>query len=95
MRSLMFAFGAAFTLVGVVSSGCGSTENCAKTPSHPEAQAPLGNLRFYGSDAMNNELPLPVVPESGTLEVTGEEVLIQYRQGDVDYRVVYRVAGAR
>jgi len=91
MRSLMLAFGAAFTLVGLVSSGCGSTENCGKTPNQPEAQAPLGNLRFDGYDFM----PLPVVPESGTLEVTGDEVLIQYRQGDLDYRVVYRVAGAR
>jgi hypothetical protein len=38
---------------------------------------------------------LPVVPENGIFEVTGDQVVIKYRQGDLDYRVEYQVAGPR
>ena len=96
MKSLLFAFSAAFALVGsiaAITTGCGSGENCAPTPSRPEAQAPLPNLSVHREDQQGQPVTLPVVPENGSLEVTGDQVLIRYRQDDLDYRVEYRVSG--
>ena len=99
MKSLILAFSAAFTLVGTIailtSSGCSSGENCGQGPDRPDPQAALSNLRVSSVDAMGNPVSLPVVPENGSLEVTGDQVLIRYRQGDLDYLVEYRVAGPR
>jgi hypothetical protein len=99
MKSLLLAFSAAFTFVGTIavitSSGCSSGENCGQGPERPKPQAVLLSLEVSSSDAMGKPLSLPVVPENGSLEVTGDQVLIRYRQGDLDYLVEYRVAGPR
>jgi hypothetical protein len=99
MKSLLLAFSGAFTLVGTIalitSSGCSFGENCGQGPDRPAPQAALSNLEVSSVDGLGNPVILPVVPENGSLEVTGDQVLIRYRQGDLDYLVEYRVAGPR
>ena len=99
MKSLILAFSAAFTLVGtlavITSSGCSFGEQCGQGPDRPDPQAALGGLEVSSVDALGKPVILPVVPENGSLEVTGDQVLIRYRQGDLDYLVEYRVTGHR
>ena len=99
MKSLILAFSVAFTLVGTIavitSSGCSPGEQCGGGPDRPNPQAALSNLKVSSVDAMGNPVILPVVPKNGSLEVTGDQVLIRYRQDDLDYVVEYRVAGPR
>lgn len=89
-------FGAA--LVGsAVSCGC----DCPDTPARPRATPPLTiemidspELSLLGgvdSTLPDGGIRRAIMPSSGTLEVTGEEVILVYQQDDVEHRVVYSV----
>lgn len=99
IREAAALFVAAFTLCGLVAgaaSGCaGGDCNCPPIPEHPEAQPPLGNLGVMAFDEIGNEAAVPVSPENGTLEVTGDRVVIAYDQDGVEHRVVYDVVAPR
>jgi hypothetical protein len=91
---LLAAFGVS-SGVAIVIQGCDSQCNCTRTPALPEAQAPLPGLEIQSYDRQGNVDQLPVNPENGTIEVTGNTVVISYQQAGVAHRVVYDVVGPR
>jgi hypothetical protein len=94
----LLAFGVAFTAsaaLAMLSSGCAFGDDC-DCPSYsprPRAQAPLEDLGVASYDERGNLAETPVKPEGGTIEVTGDAVLIVYQQGGVEHRVRYAVTG--
>jgi hypothetical protein len=96
MTSELFAFAASFLLVGFASTtvpGCVRNDNCAATPDRPTPVGPVGNLKVIGYDNTFIEVPLDIAPENATLEITGDSVVILYRQDTLNYRVEYQVVG--
>jgi hypothetical protein len=94
----LFAFAAVFALSAALVAalnGCDTECKCAPTPPRPEAQEPLPGLEIRSYDSSGNYAQLPVSPEDGTIEVTGDTVVIVYRQAGVQHRVVYDVTGPR
>ncbi len=77
------------SLTGCVGDDC----NCPPTPARPEAQAPLADLMVASYDAEGNSAESPIVPEGGTLEVTGDGVIITYQQDSLTFRAEYDVVG--
>jgi hypothetical protein len=97
IRSLLVLV-AAFAVssgLGILIHGCDLQCNCTPTPALPEAQAPLPGLEIQSYDRQGNNAQLPVNPENGTIEVTGNTVVISYQQAGVTHRVVYDVVGPR
>jgi hypothetical protein len=97
MTRELFAFAASFLLVGLASTimpGCVRGDDCPDIPDHPTPVAPIGNLKVIGYDDTLIQTPLPITPQSGSVEVTGEKVVILYTQDTIDYRVEYAVTGA-
>ncbi len=98
LRSELLAFGATFILsflVALATPGCGSEDpdcGCRATPERPEPQGPLSGLDVVGFDAHGEYADLVVAPAEGTIEVTGDTVVIRYRQEAVEHTVVYDVA---
>lgn len=82
---------AAFTLAG---SGCDPCD-CPDTPPRPEANGPYTWLSViaYGPDGELTEYP--VQPEEGSLEITGEKLIVSYEQADTQHVVTYRIVGPR
>ena len=97
MKRAAMVFAAAFALsaaLGVGLTACWIDEcKCPSTPPRPTAQAPLSRLEVASFDSRGGFGPLTVKPENGTLEVTGDTVVIQYQQAGVQHRVVYEVVG--
>lgn len=94
----LLVFGGAFIVsvtLAVLGSGCVYSDdcNCPKTPPRPQAQAPLPDLEVASYDDLGALVETPVKPESGTIEVTGNSVLIVYEQDGVEHRVSYAVTG--
>jgi hypothetical protein len=98
MRSLLvlictFALSAG---LGLAIHGCDHQDcSCPPTPPHPQPQAPLPKLEITSYDSAGNGAAIPVKPEDGTIEVTGDQVVLSYRQSGVTHRVVYDVTGPR
>jgi hypothetical protein len=99
MKREALAFGTAFgvsVLIGFVASGCASnTCECPPRRLRPEPQSALPDLHVLNADESGNFAVSPVRPEGGTLEVTGDSVIIQYAQDGVAHRVVYEVVSPR
>ena len=96
MTSEIFAFAASFVLVGLATAvlpGCVQDDDCATTPDRPAPLGPIGNLKLIGYDDSFIVVPLDIAPENATLEITGESVVILYRQDTLNYRVEYQVIG--
>lgn len=94
MRSEVVAFAASFVIVGLVSAtvpGCIRGDGCSATPDRPPPSGPLGNMKVVGYDDTLIQAPLSLSPQNGTVQITGEAVVIQYTQDAVSYRVEYRV----
>ena len=96
MTRLIAAFLLAFAgsaAVGALSSGCGGPMcDCSPTPQSPAPQSPLPVRSFFsvndaGKDFSSSD------PESGTVEVTGNTVVIRYDTSGVHHEVVYDVVG--
>ncbi len=75
--------------------GCGALCPCPETPEYPEPQGPLSGLVVTSHDQYGKELPPPVEPEGGSIEVTGREVIVRYTQGSVAHQLVYAITGPR
>ena len=95
MLALVATFAASAGLVVAINSCDYGDCNCLSTPARPQAQAPLPGLQLSSYDSAGNAAPLPVAPEDGTIEVTGNSVEISYRQAGVTHNVVYDVVGPR
>lgn len=92
---LLAAFGLSSGLA-ILIQGCDfSNCNCTPTPALPQAQAPLPGLEISSYDSSGNAVVIPVQPENGTIEVTGNSVAISYQQAGVTHRVIYDVVGTR
>jgi hypothetical protein len=98
MRRNPLSFAAAFGLAAALSASlttCWSVGDCTclPTPARPERQGPLAGLELASYDDKGQSVEIPVKPESGTLEVTGDTVVISYLQSGTQHRVVYEVTG--
>ncbi len=96
MTSEFLAFAASFAIVGLATAmvpGCVRDDGCTTTPDRPAPVGPVGNLKLIGYDDTFIEVPLDIAPENATLEITGESVVILYRQDTLNYRVEYQVVG--
>jgi len=93
--AFMFAAGfVASALSGWLGAGCfGGDCECPRTPERPAAQGPLRSLDVQSFDQTGNDAELEVKPESGTLEVTGDAVVIRYLQAGADHEIRYAVTG--
>jgi hypothetical protein len=95
VRRVIAALAGAFAVsaaLGAVMTACFHDDcTCPPIPPRPAAQGPLPGLEVAGYDSRGERAELPVKPESGTLEVTGDTVVIVYRQAGVEHRVVYQV----
>ncbi|HVJ18058.1 MAG TPA: hypothetical protein VM686_21710 [Polyangiaceae bacterium] len=93
------AFAAAFGMSLALGSltGCAGEDDCTclPVPARPEVQSPLTDLTVASYDSVGNSAESPIIPEAGTLEVTGESVVITYQQASVTFRVEYDVVGPR
>ena len=95
MTRLIAAFLLAFAgsaVVGALSSGCGPMCECSPTPQSPAPQSPLPVRSFFSVNDAGKDLSSSD-PESGTVEVTGNTVVIRYDTGGVHHEVVYDVVG--
>lgn len=90
----LLAFAAAFGVSLALSvSGCLQDDaGCPDTPPNPETQAPISGLAVAFYDAVGNSAESPIHPESGSIEVTGSEVVITYIEAGVTHQVRYAVA---
>jgi hypothetical protein len=79
-----FATSLGVTLVGCSTPDCG----CTEAPVRPEPQAPLSNIMLVFED--ENAQPRVVRP-TGSIEVTGAQVLINYEDGDATVSARYDV----
>ena len=99
MKRNLTAFAAAFALaaaLGAALTGCWSDDcNCGQIPPRPEVQLPLTGLNVSSYDSRGEIADTPVKPESGTLEVTGNTVVIRYQQAGAQHQVTYQVTGPR
>lgn len=86
---LVATFGAC-ALGGSLWNGCVDDCRCPETTRLPEATDVLPALRVRGRDQPEDP-PVAVVPTPGSLQITGETVVVTYRQGGVDHRVVYDI----
>ena len=92
--ALVFAAAFASSLAVGSLAGCvGSDCDCPATPPRPQAQAPLADLTVASYDAQGNFAEPPIAPVAGTLEVTGDTVVIHYQQDSVTFRAVYEIVG--
>jgi hypothetical protein len=94
MRSEIVAFAASFVIVGLASAsmpGCIRDDGCSATPDRPPPSGPIGNMKVIGYDDTLIQAPLSLSPQNGTVQITGETVVIQYTQDAVNYRVEYKV----
>lgn len=98
MRMLAGTFFGSAVLGGFWNGCC----NCPDFPQRPPALPTLTTLYISPaslfsappSDGGVSSSPYGYFePMPGSLEVTGENVIISYRDRDVDHRVVYRVSG--
>jgi len=66
--------------------------DCDRTPDRPAPQVELSIQHAYG---FTNEVldELPFDPVGGTLEITGDQVIIRYEHEDQSRAVVYEVLG--
>lgn len=90
----VLAFGAAFLVsLALSAGGCGHDDGgCPDTPPTPEAQAPLAGLEVAFYDAVGNLTESPIHPESGSIEVSGPEVVISYAEAGVTHEVRYAIS---
>jgi hypothetical protein len=94
MKSALLVFAGAFALslgFGASSSGCVMSPECEcpEIPARPEPQGPLADLRVTSYDEQGGAGETDVDPESGTMEVSVDGVVIVYQQASVEHRVVY------
>jgi len=75
---LMVATFVTCALGGILWNGCDPCE-CPGIP------------RLHGRYLADSGPPLAVMPESGSLQVTGDTVVVEYQQAGVSHRVVYDV----
>ena len=80
---------------GQLAAGCGDSCNCDTTPPRPQAQPPLTRLEVASYDSRGEIAELPFTPQGGTLEVTGDTVVISYQHAGADHRILYQVVGPR
>ena len=89
MKRYLFTFASSVAIgAGLVSplTACNLSGDCdcRPTPSLPEAQAPLPVKQASSYDARGNELELPIDLSAGTVEVTGDHVVIRYTEGEAE-----------
>jgi hypothetical protein len=98
MRRELIALAGAFVVSASLASlatGCFDDCTCDPTPARPEVQAALSGLEVASYDRQGGAAELLVEPANGTLEVTGDTVVIRYQQGDAQHEVVYDILGTR
>ena len=98
MRQYILAFVTSLALgatAGGASTGCALSGDCdcGETPPLPEAQEPLPISQAFSYDEQVNEAPVPVDLSAGTVEVTGEQVIVRYTDGATEHAVTYDVTG--
>lgn len=98
LRWGLLVFGVSFAASLLSSAGCAAFGgsggcNCPPPSEHPPAQAPITGLDIssYGTDG--NEVSTEVQPETGSIEVTPDHVVIRYQQDNIDHEVRYAVTG--
>jgi hypothetical protein len=94
-ESLAFvtAFGICAVLGGATPA-CNPCD-CPATPERPDAQQALMINYAVNYNSEGNEGELAINPEGGTLEITGDSVVIQYNEAGIDHTIVYAVVGPR
>ena len=77
-------------LGGSLWNGCDTCEcpEIHRLPAVTSARTPLSVGVQHQADS---DAPIAVIPESGSLQVTGDTVVVEYRQAGVNHRVVYDV----
>jgi hypothetical protein len=105
---LCYASGAfaLFAAVSMIWDGCCYDCDCPDLTAPPPMSRPLtlqsvsvyGDAGTISSFELDAGISMPpttttVMPESGSVQVTGEQVVITYRQQDQEHRVVYTVIG--
>jgi hypothetical protein len=87
------AFGASL-LLGLATSSCGGGDcDCLPTPERPEPSDPLPLAETISFDDQGEPGATDVQPESGSLEITGDQVVIRYEQEGAQLEVVYGIVG--
>lgn len=92
LAAFVAAFGLAAGLGAVTASCSGDSCDCPETPALPDAQAALPITQAWGTEGADLAAP-PVDPTGGTLEITGETVVLHYNDGGAEHEVVYDVLG--
>jgi hypothetical protein len=87
---LMAVTFAACALGGSLWNGCDPCD-CPDPPRLPAATPVLMPLRVQGGYQRDSGPPHAVMPESGSFQVTGDTVVIEYQQTGVTHRVLYDV----
>ncbi len=77
-------------LTGCLFAG-GDDCNCPRTPERPERQAPRLIDEVSAFNALGNDDALPLDPRGGTVEVTGDQLVIRYEHDGMPREVVYAV----
>lgn len=78
-----------------LGNGCGLDCECPEFPLIPKETAVLMPLQIRGTHPLDSGPPLAVMPDTGSLQVTGDTVVVEYQQGGVHHRVVYEVLPRR
>lgn len=101
MRAVL-CFVAAIAISAAIQSqltGCllplGDDCNCPPRPERPERQVALLIDGATAFSAAGNGDVLPVDPHGGTVEVTGDELIVRYEKNGMQREIVYAVEPAR
>jgi hypothetical protein len=93
--SFIFVFAAAFGLCAALGSAAASCSpcDCPAPPDRPGAQASLPIKDAMSYDSQGNLAVLTINPVGGTVEVTGDTVVVRYEEAGVQHEVTYSVTG--
>ena len=94
MRALLCLLGAACLGAALAQLGAcvqGDDCDCPPMPELPAVQAALPIREAQAYTAAGDDDVLPVDPRGGTLEITGEQVILRYDRDGTAHEVVYDV----
>jgi len=80
-------------LAGSLWTGCDDPCSCPEQTPRPPAASGLMRLSVWAPPLADGGSSTVVAPQSGSLTVTADTVVIRYRQSGVDHEVVYAVTG--
>jgi hypothetical protein len=98
VKALITAFASSAlvgALLGSLSNGCSGDCECAPFPTLPEPSAPKTIVGVASYDARGETAALPIDPSGGTLELTGDRIIIRYATGESEHLVTYRIEPLR